>query len=204
MSFDMWCTFRGFCSLQRNIIREKRKLIYYTIFAWGCPFVLAILSVSMEILSAYVKVPPILRPEFYLANCWFNETGPYVLYFYGLSSMCVISSNCLSIYTALKIARFKKESGPCLKDSENKCFNDNKKWFNLYLQLFIVLFILIGIQWLMITASLADNVYEIYYWYGMSLMDIMQSLCVFIIFVCKKRIKRMLFKRFGCGLSPNA
>ncbi|XP_029163544.1 G-protein coupled receptor Mth2-like [Nylanderia fulva] len=205
MSFDMWCTFRGFSSLRRNVRQqEKRKLIYYTIFAWGCPFMLAILCVNMDILSAYVNVPPILRPKFYL-NCWFTEIGSYLLYFHGLSSMCVISSICLSIYTALKIQRFKKESSPCLKDSKYKCFNDNKKWFNLYLQLFIVLFILMGIEWLMITALLADIV-SIYYisWYDTNFVAIMQSLCVFIIFVCKKRIKRILFKRFGFGLSPNA
>ncbi|XP_029178616.1 G-protein coupled receptor Mth2-like [Nylanderia fulva] len=205
MNFDMWCTFRGFSSLRRNVRqREKRKLIYYTTFAWGCPFMLAILCVSMDILSAYVNVPPILRPEFYL-HCWFSEIDSYLLYFHGLSSMCVISSICLSIYTALKIERFKKESSPCLKDSENKCFNDNKKWFNLYLQLFIVLFILMGIEWLMITALLPKGLLILYIlWYDTNFVAIMHSLCVFIIFVCKKRIKRMLFKRFGFGLSPNA
>ncbi|XP_029177758.1 G-protein coupled receptor Mth2-like isoform X2 [Nylanderia fulva] len=73
MSFDMWCTFRGFCSLQRNITREKRKLIYYTIFAWGCSFMFAILCVSKDILSAYVNVPPILQPEFYEGYYWFSS-----------------------------------------------------------------------------------------------------------------------------------
>ncbi|XP_029177763.1 G-protein coupled receptor Mth2-like isoform X2 [Nylanderia fulva] len=207
MSFDMWCTFRGFSSLRRNVTREKRKLIYYTIFAWGCPFMLAILCVSMDILSAYVIVPSILRPELHFGgHCWFKGTGPYFLYYYGLSSMCIISSICLSIYTAIKIERLKKETGPCLKDSENKCFNDNKKWFNLYLQLFIVLFIAMGIEWLMITVSLLYENLTIYniIWYVVNLLDIMQSLCVFVIFVCKKRIMRMLFKRFGFGLSSNA
>ncbi|XP_029160343.1 uncharacterized protein LOC114932348 [Nylanderia fulva] len=41
ISFDMWWTFRGFNSLRKNVRqREKRKLMYYTIFAWGCPFCL--------------------------------------------------------------------------------------------------------------------------------------------------------------------
>ncbi|XP_029178612.1 G-protein coupled receptor Mth2-like [Nylanderia fulva] len=72
MSFDMWFTFRGFSSLLRNVRqRKKKKLIYYTIFAWGCPFMFAILCVIMDILSAYVNVPPILQPEFHLGDCWF-------------------------------------------------------------------------------------------------------------------------------------
>ncbi|XP_029168412.1 G-protein coupled receptor Mth2-like [Nylanderia fulva] len=206
ISFDMWCTFRGFNSLRKNVRqREKRKLMYYTIFAWGCPFMFAILCVSMDILSAYVNIPRILRSEFHL-YCWFIETGPFVLYLYGLQSMCVINSICLSIYTALKIARFKKESGSFLKDSESKCFNDNKKWFNLYLKLFIVLFIAMGIELLVIAAYETFKNVPIYYivLYVVDSLDIMQSLCIFVIFVCKKRIKRMLFKRFGFDLSPNA
>ncbi|XP_029163545.1 G-protein coupled receptor Mth2-like [Nylanderia fulva] len=71
MSFDMWCTFRGFCSLQKRQTTRKKKLIYYTIFAWGCPFMLAILCVSMDILSKYQHVPPILRPDFYEGECFF-------------------------------------------------------------------------------------------------------------------------------------
>ncbi|XP_029167944.1 G-protein coupled receptor Mth2-like isoform X1 [Nylanderia fulva] len=131
ISFDMWYTFKGFCSLQRNVRqREKRKLIYYTIFAWGCPFMFAIFCVSMDFLPAYVNVPPILRPKFSLGDyCWFNEAGPYLLYYHGLRSMCIISSICLSISTALKIMRFKKDTSLCLKDSENNCFNNNKKWY---------------------------------------------------------------------------
>ncbi|XP_029178614.1 probable G-protein coupled receptor Mth-like 3 [Nylanderia fulva] len=200
ISFDMWCTFRGFSSLRRNVTRENRKLIYYTIFAWGCPFMLAFLCVSMDILSAYVNVPPILRPEFHLGDCWFNENGPYYLYYYGLENMCIISSICLFIFTALKIERLKKDTGHRLNDSESKCYNNNKKWFNLYLQLFIVRFMVIGIEWLIIAVGELTKNQSIYYWYVIHLLDFMQSLCVFIIFVCKKRIKRMLFKRFGCGL----
>ncbi|XP_029167932.1 G-protein coupled receptor Mth2-like [Nylanderia fulva] len=203
ISFDMWCTFRGFCSLQRNVRqREKRKLIYYTIFAWGCPFMFAVFCVSMDFLSEYV--PSILRPEFHLGDCWFSENNSYLLYYYGLDSICILSSICLSISTALKIERYKKDTGHRLKDSESKCYNDNKKWFNLYLKLFIMLFILIGIKWLMITAyALSENV-SFYNSYVINFLDIMQHPCTFIIFVWKKRIKRMLFKRFGCNLLPKA
>ncbi|XP_029177820.1 G-protein coupled receptor Mth2-like [Nylanderia fulva] len=204
ISFDMWCTFRGFSSLRRNVRqREKRKLIYYTIFAWGCPFMFAILCVSMDILSAYV--PLILRPEFHLQDyCWFNEIGPYLLYYYVLKSIFIISSICFSIFTALKIKHFEKDTGSCLKDSENNCFNDNKNWFNLYLKLFIVLFILIGIKWLMLTAEVLSENVSIFNSYVFDLLNIMQNLCTFIIFVWRKKIKRMLFKRFGCGLLSKA
>ncbi|XP_029662708.1 G-protein coupled receptor Mth2-like isoform X2 [Formica exsecta] len=129
MSLDMWWTFRGFCSLQRNVgQRDKRKLVFYTIFAWGLPFTFAVISVIMDFVSEYL--PKILRPGFRAGNCWFAEKGTFALYYYGFKSICIISSICLSISTTLKIAHYEKETGNCLTDSESKRYNDNKKWYS--------------------------------------------------------------------------
>ncbi|XP_029163366.1 uncharacterized protein LOC114934824 [Nylanderia fulva] len=76
--------------------------------------------------------------------------------------------------------------------------------FNLYLKLFIVLFILIGIKWFMLTAEVLSENVSIFNSYVFDLLNIMQNLCTFIIFVWRKKIKRMLFKRFGCGLLSKA
>ncbi|XP_070163174.1 G-protein coupled receptor Mth2-like [Polyergus mexicanus] len=202
MSLDMWWTFREFCSLQRNVRqRNKRKLVFYTIFAWGLPLTFAIISVIMDFVSEYL--PEILRPRFVTGNCWFAEKGTFALYYYGFKSICIISSICLSISTTLKIAHYEKETGNCLTDSESKRYNDNKKWFNLYLKLFIVQFIVMGIKWSVTTASwLYGNIISNYIAYIINLMDIIQNLCTFVIFVWKKKIKQLLLKRFGCGLFP--
>ncbi|XP_050452347.1 G-protein coupled receptor Mth2-like [Cataglyphis hispanica] len=203
MSFDMWWTFRGFCSLQRNVRqREKKKLIFYMIFAWGLPFIFAIISVIMDSVSEYL--PDILRPGFREGDCWFDEKGAFVLYFYGFKSICIISSICLSISTALKIVHYKKETVNRLTDSESKRYNDNKKWFNLYLKLFIVLFIVMGLKWSIMTTSFLSGNISKYISYAINLVDIVQNLCTFIIFVWKKKIKRMLLKRFGFGLLPES
>ncbi|XP_029160345.1 uncharacterized protein LOC114932351 [Nylanderia fulva] len=114
------------------------------------------------------------------------QTGPYMLYYHGLKIICMIFSICLSISTALKIARYEKDTSLGLKNSESKCYNDNKKWFNLYLKIFIVLFILMGIKWLMMTAHVLSAMVSIYNWYVIYLLDIMQNLCTFIIFVWRK------------------
>ncbi|XP_029168802.1 uncharacterized protein LOC114938857 [Nylanderia fulva] len=150
------------------------------------------------------NVPIIFRPKFYTEDCWFDGENQvaFILYYHGFKSMCIISSVCLSIPTALRITRYKRDIDPCLKNSESKCYNDNKKWFSLYLKLFIVLFIIIGIKWYMITVSSFSGNQSIYNSYAINLMDIIQNLCTFIIFVWKKRIKQMLLKRFGCGLVP--
>ncbi|XP_025263964.1 G-protein coupled receptor Mth2-like isoform X2 [Camponotus floridanus] len=199
MSFDMWWTFRGFSSLQRNVRnREKKKLILYAICAWGIPFILAIICIIMDFASE--NLPKILQPGFHAGDCWFAEKGTFLLYYYGIKSICIISSICLSISTAVKIARYEKETGLRLTDSESKQYNDNKKWFNLYLKLFIMLFIVIGIKWSLMTATwLSENISNTTSYAIVNLIDIVQNFCTFIIFVCKKKIKQMLLKRFGCS-----
>ncbi|CAL1687357.1 unnamed protein product [Lasius platythorax] len=201
MSFDLWWTFRGFCSLQRNVRqREKRKLVLYTIYTWGFSFIVAIICVSMDFISK--DLPKILRPQFRAGNCWFAEREALALYYYGFKSVCVITSIGLSISTALKITRYEKDTGFRLTDSESKRYNDNKKWFNLYLKLFIVQFIIMGIKWFLKTALILFEDKSDYILHSINLMDVIQNICTFILLVWKKKIKRMLLKRFGCGLFP--
>ncbi|XP_072744283.1 G-protein coupled receptor Mth2-like [Anoplolepis gracilipes] len=201
MSFDVWWTLRGLCSLQKNIKqREKNKLMFYAIYAWGLPFILAVTSIIMDSVSE--NLPQILRPEFRAGDCWFAHKETYVLYYYGLKSICIINSICLSICTALTIARYEKDTGHHLTDLEGKQYKNNKKWFNVYMKLFILLFIMMGIKWSMMTFSWLFQIKSLYITYIINVVDVMQNLCTLVIFVWKKKIKRLLLKQFSCGLFP--
>ncbi|XP_029166210.1 G-protein coupled receptor Mth2-like [Nylanderia fulva] len=200
MSFNIWWTFRSFCSLQENIRQsEKKKLMYYVIFAYGGPFILAIVCVIViDFVSEYLPIN--LRPEFKLGNCWYfgERKEAFVLYFYGMKSVCIISTICLFISTVLKVRRYEKDTGFCLTDSKSERYNDYKKWFNLYMKLFIVMFIAMGINWIVLTMSwLFEKLITYYLFYVTALLDVVQSFCIFIIFVWNKKIKLMLLKRFG-------
>ncbi|XP_029171621.1 probable G-protein coupled receptor Mth-like 10 [Nylanderia fulva] len=202
MSFNMWRTFRKFSSLVRNVKQSgKKKLVYCVSFAYGCPFILAIVCVIVvDFVSEYI--PKNLRPEFKMGNCWYNSQyqEAYVLYFYWIKTACTISSICLSISTALNIKRYEKELYFHLTDSESKRHNVNKIWFNLYMNLFMVMFIMMGINWSVHTISwwfVYQTDYYYYIVYVTGLLDVVQNFCTFIIFVWKKKIKLMLLKRFG-------
>ncbi|XP_029163534.1 G-protein coupled receptor Mth2-like isoform X2 [Nylanderia fulva] len=201
MSFNMWWTFRKFSSLQKKVKKktENKKLLYYGIFAYGGPFILAILCVIVvDFISVYL--PRNFRPEFKLGLCWYyaKRKPAFLLYFYGIKTVCNISSVCLSISAALKIRRYEKNTGLRLTDSESRRYNDNKKWFNLYMKLFIVLFIVLGINWIVLTLTwVFVKIMNIYLAYFIASLDIITSFCTFIIFVWKKKTKEMLLKRFG-------
>ncbi|KAL6419549.1 hypothetical protein ACFW04_013762 [Cataglyphis niger] len=157
------------------------------------------IAYTIDIVNILIKADAVKYPV-----CVTVEKEAFALYFYGFKSICIISSICLSISTALKIVHYKKETVNRLTDSESKRYNDNKKWFNLYLKLFIVLFIVMGLKWSIMTASFLSGNISKYISYAINLVDIMQNLCTFIIFVWKKKIKRMLLKRFGFGLLPES
>ncbi|XP_029163540.1 G-protein coupled receptor Mth2-like [Nylanderia fulva] len=200
MSFNMWWTFRGFASLQKNVRQSgNKRLLYYTIFAYGCPFILGIICViAVDFFSKYI--PKNLRPEFETGNCWYNaaHAEAYVLYFYWIKTACIVSSVCLSISAARNIKRYEKDTNFRLSDSESKRYNDDKKWFTLYMKLFIAMFIIMALNWCVITMTWSFNNRTYYYLlYGAGSLEILQSFCIFIIFVWKKKIKMMLLKRFG-------
>ncbi|XP_072758912.1 uncharacterized protein [Anoplolepis gracilipes] len=196
MSFDIWWTFRNILSLEKHL--KKRKKLLYSIIAWGGPFILTIICIIMEFVPS---VPESFRPGFNVDTCWFSFGAAELLFVYGPSTICTISNICLSIHTALKIARYEKDTARRLRDSESRCYNENKKWFNLYLKVFIMSFVLIAIQWIILTTLLfrllkdfkSATLYIIII--GM-ILNIIRNIGVFIIFVCKKTIMQLLLKHF--------
>lgn len=193
MCFDIWWTFGGFRSLQGSMKqRDRKKFIMYSMYAWGSASILTIICAIMDFVPSVPR--EFIRPEFGVQKCWFNTETAKALYFYGPMSITVVCNICLFISTALKIVRHKKDTAHHLKGSESQRHDDNKQWFNLYLKLFIVM----GINWSMEIVSWLFKSAPQYTWYLTDLTNTLQGLIIFIIFVWKKKIKRLLLKRFGC------
>ncbi|XP_067203245.1 probable G-protein coupled receptor Mth-like 3 isoform X2 [Linepithema humile] len=193
MCFDIWWTFGGFRSLQGSMKqRERKKFIIYSIYAWGSASILTIVCAIMDFVPS---VPEhLIRPEFGTDSCWFTTDAAKALYFYGPMGITIVCNICLFISTALKIIRHKKDTAHHLRGSESRRHDDNKQWFSLYLKLFIVM----GINWSMEIVSWLIKSAPQYVWYLTDLTNTLQGLIIFIIFVWKEKIKRLLLKRFGC------
>lgn len=193
MCFDIWWTFGGFRSLQGSVKqRERKKFIMYSIYAWGSASILTTVCAIMDFVPSVPK--DFIRPEFGVVRCWFTTDPAKALYFYGPMGITVVCNICLFISTALKIVRHKKDTAHHLRSSESRRHDDNKQWFNLYLKLFIVM----GINWSMEIVSWLFKSAPKYVWYLTDLTNTLQGLIIFIIFVWKEKIKRLLLKRFGC------
>ncbi|CAL1687356.1 unnamed protein product [Lasius platythorax] len=195
MSFDMWRTFNQFRSLPTNVKQQqRRKLIRFSVYGWGSPFMLVIFYGIMDFVPG---VPQNLRPGFGINYCTFSSSTAILLYYWMVIIISNISSIWLCICTGRKIAHYKKDIAHCLSDSESRRFNDNKQWFKLYLMMTKVLFVIICIKMYMYTIFVLYKEDAFSVWYTYVALDMIQHFCIFIIFVWKRKIKQLLLKRFG-------
>ncbi|XP_072757803.1 G-protein coupled receptor Mth-like [Anoplolepis gracilipes] len=199
MSFDMWLTFRNFRSLTKKPEQQNKKKLLYSIIAWGIPFILTIICIIMDFVPSVPK--NMIRPKFEASTCWLRLGAPDQLYSYGPKIICTVISTSLSIHTALTIMRYEKDTARRLKDSESRCYNENKKWANLYLKLFIMLFVILAIDWIVITTwefwlIMKSSLTSFYITTIICICKTTIDIGIFILFVCKKSIIQLLSKYF--------
>ncbi|XP_025995097.1 G-protein coupled receptor Mth2 [Solenopsis invicta] len=194
--FDIWWTFRGLRSYRTNIKQRKKKFVIYSIYAWGIPLIINIICAIMD----YVDGIPEnwIRPQICTKKFWFGENMAKMIYFYTPMGATIISNICFFIATTVTIIYQNIRTAHQLRDSESKRHNENKQRFKMYLKLFIVM----GISWTMEIIAWLINSVPSYVWYPTNIINSLQGLIIFIIFVCKKKIKQQLLKRFSgqnCG-----
>ncbi|XP_063973101.1 G-protein coupled receptor Mth2-like isoform X1 [Diachasmimorpha longicaudata] len=194
MCFDIWWTFGGFRALQGSVKqRERKKFIIYSLYAWGSASLITGVCLIMDFVPS---IPDsFIKPRFGETRCWFPDEISKAVYFYGPMGVTVVCNIVLFISTALKILQHKRDTETQLKGIDSRRHDDNKQWFNLYLKLFIVM----GINWSMeIISWLLNKDTPQYVWYLTDLANTLQGVIIFIIFVWKDKIRRLLMKRFGC------
>lgn len=190
MCFDIFWTFSGFRSLRGTAReREHKKFIFYSIYSWGCPLILLVVTLIMQF---HNDIPDgVLRPRFGEKKCWFHDDVTLLAYFYGPVGVIVICNIFLFILTAIRIAQLKRETAMLKGTDSRRHDDDNRQRFNLYLKLFLVM----GVNWSMEVISALAGGPE-YVWYVTDICNTLQGVLIFVIFVWKDRIRRMLMEKF--------
>ncbi|EZA52889.1 putative G-protein coupled receptor Mth-like protein [Ooceraea biroi] len=193
--------------------RDRKKFMLYALYGWGCAFILIIICILID----YVLVVPenFIRPEFCVRTLWFSERVARTYYFYIPVGITIVCNICLFISTALTIARHKKDTDQHLRNStETRRQDENKQWFVLItilnytilkknftkFKMYLKLFILMGIIWIMeiiAVHSWAFNNPPAYIWYPTDMINALQGVIIFLIFVWKRKIGLLLMKRLG-------
>ncbi|EDS40045.1 conserved hypothetical protein [Culex quinquefasciatus] len=189
MSFDIYWTFSGNRGAKST---ERKKFCLYSLYAWGCPVLLAVLAFVMDNTEL---VPEYYRPRMGKTRCLLQE-NKYVefLYLYLPMLILVFANVMFFVITAIRIIKIQRETSVVRRgDSKrhSKLDNDRDR-FSLYLRLFIVM----GVTWSMEVLSWAvNNVAWVFY--ISDVCNCIQGFLIFMLFVWKQKVKRLIYKKFG-------
>ncbi|EZA60386.1 putative G-protein coupled receptor Mth-like protein [Ooceraea biroi] len=205
MCFDIWWIFRQKTHTSRgNMKRQRKRKFLYALYGWGCPFIFMFICTMIEFV---LDVPKnFIRPNFCIRDHWFDRSARiYFAWPFGIINVCNIF---LFISTALTMARHKKDTDQ-LRSVENKCHNDDKKChkkkanlneFACRFVMYLKLFFLMGITWVMEIDAVNSWIFNLseYLMYSIDMINALQGVIIFIIFVWKKKIRLSLMKKLGC------
>ena len=80
MSFDIWRTFsnmRAYGSMIHRIRSKRRRTVQYTLYAWGLPALITLVSLIVDYSPMEVSLP---RPDHGTRTCFFNNRAAKVAY----------------------------------------------------------------------------------------------------------------------------
>uniref|UniRef100_A0AAR5PPD1 G-protein coupled receptors family 2 profile 2 domain-containing protein n=1 Tax=Dendroctonus ponderosae TaxID=77166 RepID=A0AAR5PPD1_DENPD len=193
--FDIWYTFsggRGFMGSKRT--SERRRLIFYSLYANGVPLLIVAWTYGMQI-----SLPNECEhnPGIGVAKCFLATGWASLWYFYLEAGIVVIANITFFILTALRIRKVKQETS-MLKhnDSKRHTYEKDKQKFNLYVKLLFAM----GVNWSMEVISWLVNwntksEYQ-YIWYATDFFNAVYGVFIFFIFVFKKKIWTLLQRRY--------
>ncbi|XP_054276572.1 probable G-protein coupled receptor Mth-like 4 [Macrosteles quadrilineatus] len=182
MCFDIWLVFSNMKPVQG---RQQRKFLYYSLYAWGVPMFIVGVSIAMDMIPG---VPDTwIKPRFGEQKCWFADNNGTLLYFYLPIAVVVVTNLVMFVSTAIRLRAHTKTT-KVLHSSESRRTNESDRdRFHLYLKLFIIM----GINWVMELVSFFVGGPKSV-WFVTDLGNTLQGVLIFIIFVCKRRILRLL------------
>ncbi|XP_052826748.1 uncharacterized protein LOC128248736 [Octopus bimaculoides] len=131
VSFDAWYTFSGLTQLRIKRNGTKR-LVFYSLYAWICPFVIVTISLIFE----YTPGNHDLSPEYGNGICWITN-GKSLLWLFGFPVMLIL---CLNITAFILTIRGLYMSS---KLSAKYLSKHNKLEFIVCIKLFFIM----GLTW---------------------------------------------------------
>lgn len=187
MCFDIWSTFRGGI---RGRSGEKKRFLLYSLYAFGSSSVLATVVYLIDI---YKLLPQKWLPEIGSKRCWMKDDRLVeAIYVYLPISIIMVTNIVLYSITAYKIWRVQKETsvirhGDSQKHSKLEADTDR---FFLYLRLFIIM----GATWCMESISWVFDNNIVFY--VSDFLNCVQGFIIFILFVWKPKVKKLIIKRY--------
>ncbi|KAK8747615.1 hypothetical protein OTU49_016496 [Cherax quadricarinatus] len=156
--------------------RVSRWFAIFSAYGWGLALLLTSLAIARDF-SEELDGSGLPKPNFGQARCWFSGDDALIIFFYGPTSVVLGLNVVLFCASAYKLCSLNKSS-------EARMFQ-----FSLYLKLFV----LMGVTWIFEVISYfvqrkAKDSNTNYVWLVFDMINIMQGLIIFVVFVCRRAV----------------
>ncbi|XP_014254266.1 G-protein coupled receptor Mth2-like isoform X2 [Cimex lectularius] len=195
MCIDIYWAFSGIKLRGTASERDRKKLLAYSFYAWGMPLIILAVTVGVDY-SDSIPSSSIFKPNMGKDRCFFKGRTATWTYFYGPMAVILFSNLILFSITAYRIWRHRRETAQSFHRGDSRRHDGNEsERFNLYLKLFLVM----GINWIseLISFMFGKDVPQ-YLWYITDITNTLQGVFIFLIFVWKKRVRKLLWEKL-CG-----
>ncbi|XP_058800389.1 G-protein coupled receptor Mth2-like [Phymastichus coffea] len=176
-------------------IEPGRLFFYYSLWAWGPPAILILVSVIMD-LNPTVPMTYV-KPNFGANSCWFHSNQEAMPYFYVPVSMLVLINLALFALTALEITRYQRDLDLRRLARNQESDREEQRLFRRIKRVFFVclgLFFLMGMNWAMELISWWAGGDPLA-WSAFDLINALQGLIVFGLFVLRKPVRNIVWCR---------
>ncbi|XP_035904477.1 uncharacterized protein LOC118508837 [Anopheles stephensi] len=188
MAFDIFWTFGG----SRGRSSERRKFLYYCLYAWGVPLLL-VGFVTLVDNTDFIHES--MRPQIGQERCFVSEDMLIGFLYMYLPLLLLVSANVVFFaVTAIRIYRMEQATASALSGDSRRHtkYEKDRNRYSLYLRLFVIM----GVTWTVeiITWLVGESSWLIYL---VDICNCLTGISIFILFVWKPKVKQLLLKRFG-------
>ncbi|XP_053609576.1 G-protein coupled receptor Mth2-like isoform X2 [Plodia interpunctella] len=189
MCFDIWWTFSGKRGLSLERLSSRARFNAYAAYAFGFATALTILVTGLE----FSGMPPSpWTPNLRRQGCFFYGRAR-MIYLYGPVVILCFINLIFFILTAVKIVQIKKQTA-VLKSKESST-HDSQRNDKQRLLLYVKLYMVMGVNWILEVISVLYPELE-NFWKITDAYNVLVGVTIFIIFVCKRKIFRLIKKRY--------
>ncbi|XP_018349280.1 PREDICTED: G-protein coupled receptor Mth2-like [Trachymyrmex septentrionalis] len=176
-------------------IQPKTLFFYYSIWAWGFPAGLILISMLMD-LSPTIPMTYV-KPAFGSESCWFRSDAEALPYFYVPVGILLLANMILFIITAIMISRYQQVLALRRLARNHHSDREDQRLFRRLKRVFtvcLVLFFLMGLNWMMelISWGVGGDPFD---WTAFDLVNALQGVLVFGLFVLRRPIRDFVWHR---------
>ncbi|XP_037036896.1 G-protein coupled receptor Mth2-like [Bradysia coprophila] len=192
ISFDLW---RNFCGIhsRRSNTHDLKKFVYFSLYAWGSTMLMVAICIAMD---NSPSVPTDFQPAIGIRECFLGTSRWSQLLYLYLPIMMIMTSNLIFfVLTSWKIRKVQMEVEKMTNKADSKIHRKNLDKERANHGLFMRLFIVMGVTWSMEPISWIISP-EGTYFYPTDVMNAIQGVIIFFLFVLRARVKQLMVKRW--------